>query len=165
MKVLVATGSKYGSTREVGQAIAHELTERGFDVDCLDAADVQGIHYYDALVIGSAVYGGLWRRDASALVSDNAEELRHRDVWLFSVGMSGVKTPGQQNTEAKELASLVKAREYKIFDGALDYDRLNMGEKAIIRALNPPKGDFRDFAAIRDWAGSVATELRSVAAL
>ncbi|WP_061962112.1 flavodoxin domain-containing protein [Demequina flava] len=165
MKVLVATGSKYGSTREVGEAIGAELTQRGFDVDVAEAADVKGVHFYDAFVIGSAVYGGLWRRDASALVSDNAEELRRRDVWLFSVGMSSVKTPGQQATEAKELASLVNAREYRLFDGALDYDRLNMGEKAIIRALNPPKGDFRDFAAIRDWAGSVATELRTVAAL
>ncbi|WP_062078831.1 flavodoxin domain-containing protein [Demequina globuliformis] len=165
MKILVATGSKYGSTREVGESIAAELSAVGFDVDCADAADVQGVHFYDAFVIGSAVYGGLWRRDASALVSDNAEELRHRDVWLFSVGMAGVKTPGQQTTEATQLASLVGARELRHFDGALDYERLNMGEKAIIRALNPPKGDFRDFAAIRDWSQSVATELRAVAAL
>ncbi|WP_062073164.1 flavodoxin domain-containing protein [Demequina sediminicola] len=165
MKVLVATGSKYGSTREIGNAIAGELSQLGFDVDCMDASDVLGIHFYDAVIVGSAVYGGLWRRDASALVSDNADELRRRDVWLFSVGMSGVKAPRQETNEPRELTSLVKAHEHHTFDGALDYDRLNVGEKAIIRALNPPKGDFRDFAAIRDWARGVATELRAVAAL
>lgn len=165
MKVLVATGSKYGATREVGEAIAAVLNEAGFEVDCAPAHEVTGIHYYDAFVIGSAVYGGLWRRDASALVREHSEELKNRDVWLFSVGMATVTTPNQEFEEAKELTALINAREHQRFDGALDYEKLNMGEKAIIRALNPPKGDFRDFAAIRDWASQVVTELRAVAAL
>lgn len=165
MKVLVATGSKYGSTREVGRVVADELTALGFDVDVADAFEVGGVHFYDAVVIGSAVYGGLWRRDASGLVRDNAEELRQRDVWLFSVGMATIKAPQQEFNEARELTSLIAAREHKTFDGALDYEKLNAGEKAIIRALNPPKGDFRDLAAVRDWAHGVAIELRAVAAL
>ena len=165
MKVLVATGSKYGSTREVGAAVAEELTTLGFDVDVADAFEVGGVHFYDAVILGSAVYGGLWRRDASGLIRENAEELRHRDVWLFSVGMATVKQPHQEFNEAKELTSLIAAREHKTFDGALDYEKLNAGEKAIIRALNPPQGDFRDFAEVRDWAQGVAAELRTVAAL
>ncbi|WP_084078317.1 flavodoxin domain-containing protein [Demequina sp. NBRC 110057] len=165
MKVLVTNGSKYGSTREVARVIAEELTSLGIDVDSADACEVAGVHFYDAIIIGSAVYGGLWRRDAAGLVREHAEELRHRDVWMFSVGMATVKQPHQEFNEARDLAQLVGAREHRTFDGALDYERLNAGEKAIIRALNPPKGDFRDFAEIRDWAHGVAIELRAVAAL
>lgn len=159
MKILVATGSKYGSTREVGQVIGETFTAQGFDVDVADAFDVSGVHFYDAIVIGSAVYGGLWRRDASALVRDNLNELRTRDVWLFSVGMETVVRPGQPLDEADALAVSVDAHDHARFAGALEYDRLNIGEKAIIRALNPPRGDFRDFAMIRDWAQRVAQEL------
>jgi len=165
MKVLVATGSKYGSTREVGRVIAGELAALGFEVDNQDACDVLGVHFYDAVIIGSAVYGGLWRRDASDLVRDHTLDLHEREVYLFSVGMEPVVRPGQPLDEAEGLARDVRAREHMRFAGALDYERLNVGEKAIIRALNPPKGDFRDFAAIRDWAQKVGTELRAVAAV
>ena len=164
MKVLVATGSKYGSTRELGAVIGAVLAEAEFEVDVRDAADVLSVTYYDAVVVGSAVYGGLWRRDASELLRDHLIELRRREVFLFSCGMETVVRPGQRLDEAESLARDVGAREHQRFPGALDYDRLNVGEKAIIRALNPPRGDFRDVAAVRGWAGRLATELREVAA-
>jgi menaquinone-dependent protoporphyrinogen oxidase len=31
-------------------------------------------------------------------------------------------------------------------------DKLNVGERALIKAINPPVGDFRDFDDIREWA-------------
>ncbi|MFV0634170.1 flavodoxin domain-containing protein [Demequina sp.] len=165
MKVLVATGSKYGSTREVGSVVASTLEEAGFEVDVQDACDVLSVTYYDAVVVGSAVYGGLWRRDASELVRDHMIELRRREVYMFSCGMETVVRPGQRLDEADALARDVGARKHQRFPGALDYDRLNVGEKAIIRALNPPRGDFRDMSAVRNWASRVATELQAVAAV
>ena len=165
MKVLVATGSKYGSTRELGAAIGEVLREDGFEVDVADACDVLSVTYYDAVVIGSAVYGGLWRRDAAELIRDHLIELRHREVYMFSVGMETVIRPGQRLDEADGLATDVGAQTHQRFPGALDYERLNVGEKAIIRALNPPKGDFRDFAAVRKWASDVGAQLRAVASV
>ncbi|MDN4481726.1 MULTISPECIES: flavodoxin domain-containing protein [Demequina] len=165
MKVLVTTGSKYGSTREVGRAIADELIALGFEVDFQDACDVLGVHFYDAIVVGSAVYGGLWRRDAAELIRDHVIDLHEREVYMFSVGMEPIVRPGQPLDEAEALARDVAARQHVRFPGCLQWDRLNVGEKAIIRALNPPKGDFRDFEEIRDWAQRVGAELRTVAAV
>ncbi len=164
MKVLVAVGSKYGATREVAQHVAEQIRSHGFEVDLEDACDVHGIHYYEAVVIGSAVYGGLWRRDASELVREHRDELRGKDVWMFSVGMETVVQPGQPLDEADGFAAEIEARDHARFPGALDWDKLNVGEKALIRVLNPPKGDFRDFAAVREWAEGVANELESIAA-
>ncbi len=165
MKVLVATGSKYGSTREIGRAIGEELMTLGFDVDVSDACDVLGVHFYDAVVVGSAVYGGLWRRDASDLLRDHVLDLRARGVYMFSVGMEPVVRPGQRLDEAEQLAASVKAKDHVRFSGALTWEKLNVGERAIIRALNPPKGDFRDFAAVREWANDVGLRLRAMAAV
>lgn len=163
MKVLVATGSKYGSTRGVGVAIGDKLQELGFDVDVRDACDVLGVQYYDAVLVGSAVYGGLWRRDASDLVRDHVLALRAREVYMFSVGMEPVVRPGQRLDEAEKLAYDVGAKEHVRFSGALNWDKLNVGERAMMRVLNPPKGDFRDFDEIAAWAQDVGFNLRAVA--
>ncbi|MDN4482001.1 flavodoxin domain-containing protein [Demequina lignilytica] len=164
MKVLVAVGSKYGATREVATRIAEDIRSHGFEVDLLDACDVQGIQYYEAVIIGSAVYGGLWRRDASALIKQHRDELIAKDVWLFSVGMETVVKPGQPLDESDGFAREVQAHDHARFPGAINWDRLNVGEKALIKALNPPMGDFRDFTAVREWAERVAAKLEELAA-
>lgn len=164
MKVLVAVGSKYGATREVAKRIAEEIGSHNFEVDLQDACDVQGIHYYEAVVLGSAVYGGLWRRDASGLVKAHRDELRTKDVWMFSVGMETVVKPGQPLDEADAFAREIGAHDHARFAGAISYDRLNVGEKALIKTLNPPLGDFRDFTAVRDWARGIAERLEAIAA-
>ncbi|MGC4173985.1 flavodoxin domain-containing protein [Demequina sp.] len=160
MKVLVTVGSKYGATREVGAAVAGVLRDNGFEVDFADACDVASVRFYDAAIIGSAVYGGLWRKDASALVRENAQMLRGRDVWLFSVGMTQVTKPDQPLDEAEELAVAAGAIEHKRFGGTIQFEKLNVGEKALIKAIAPPPGDFRDFEDIREWAETIAERLK-----
>ncbi len=86
--------------------------------------------------------------------------LRGRDVWLFSVGMTQVTKPDQPLDEAEALAVEAGAIEHKRFGGRIVVDKLNFGEKALIKAINPPIGDFRDFEEIRDWAHAVALRLQ-----
>lgn len=164
MKVLVTAGSKYGSTRGVARAIAEELASQGFEVEYMDAHEVLSVAAYDAVILGSAVYGGLWRRDAEELITTHASILARRDVWTFSVGIETVVTEGQPRDEAYDLAASIGAREHKRFTGALDPDKLNVGERALLEAINPPLGDFRDFEAVRDWARTVALDLSELAA-
>ena len=163
MKVLVAVGSKYGSSREVARAICGTLEAQGFDVECSDAADVRTVTPYDAVILGSAVYGGLWRRDASAMAKEHRVALRAREVWTFSVGIETVVVEGQPKDEAYGIAESIGAREHRRFTGALDPEKLNIGERALIRALDPPLGDFRDMADVRMWAESVGAQLRETA--
>ena len=163
MKVLVAVGSKYGSSRAVAKTIATTLEDQGFEVDFQDAADVRSVMPFDAVILGSAVYGGLWRRDASAMAKEHREALRLRDVWTFSVGMENVVVEGQPKDEAYGIAEAIGALEHKRFAGALDPDKLNIGERALIRALDPPLGDFRNFDDVTAWAQGIASHLREVA--
>lgn len=160
MKVLVAVGSKYGATREVGEAVVGVLRGYGFETDFADACDVSSVRFYNAIIVGSAVYGGLWRKDASSLIHDNAGTLRGRDVWLFSVGMTQVTKPDEPLNQAESLAQEAHAIEHKRFGGRIVLDKLNLGERALIKAIKPPIGDFRDFGEIRDWAEQVALQLQ-----
>ncbi|MFO7243898.1 MAG: flavodoxin domain-containing protein [Actinomycetes bacterium] len=165
MRVLVTAGSKYGSTREIAHVIAAELAAQGFEVDCLDAHEVLTVNPYDAIVVGSAVYGGLWRRDAEEFIAHHADVLVTRDVWTFSVGLETVVTPGEGHDEAKALGERIGARGHMRFTGALDPDRINEGERALLAPLNPPVGDFRDMARVREWAQEIGAQMAEIASL
>jgi menaquinone-dependent protoporphyrinogen oxidase len=84
MTVHVVVASKHGSTREVGEAIADEL-----GAEFRDASAVDGFDGADAVVLGSAIYGGRWLEPARKLVDERAEELVRLPTWLFSVGPIG----------------------------------------------------------------------------
>lgn len=165
MKVLVAVGSKYGATRELAQAVSEVLRDFGFDAVCHDAKDVDAVTAYDAVIIGSAVYGGFWRRDASGLIHDHLDELRLKPVWLFSSGPVGLPPrPAESAGEGDTLIDLVGARGHQVFSGYLNPDRLNFGERAIIRGLKASVGDYREWGQVKNWAREIAHQLTKIAA-
>ncbi len=165
VKVLIAVGSKYGATREIAQAISDVLKDAGHEAECFDAKDVEALDAYEAFVIGSALYGGFWRRDASELVHHHAEVLRAKPCWLFSSGPVGLPPrPTEADGEGERLASEIEARAHGSFSGCLNPDRLNFGERAIIRGLKASVGDYREWGLVKNWAKEIATQLDKVGA-
>jgi menaquinone-dependent protoporphyrinogen oxidase len=77
--------------------------------------------------------------------------------------MENVVVEGQPRDEAYGIAEAIGAREHRRFAGAIDLEKLNIGERALIRALDPPLGDFRDMADVRVWAEGIGVELREAA--
>jgi menaquinone-dependent protoporphyrinogen oxidase len=160
MRVLVAAASKHGSTSEIAQAIATELTVHGLQAEARDVAAVRTLDGYDAVVLGSAVYVGKWMSEAKAFVEANAERLRTLPVWLFSSGPLGeTPMPNEDPADVPELMTATGAREHRLLVGALDKDKLGLGERLVVRMVKAPYGDFRDPATIRQWADHIAGEL------
>src|SRR5262245_60714321 len=85
-KVLVAYGTKNGSTAGIADMIAAELAADGVAVDVQPAAQVRSIDGYDAVVLGGALYAGRWHRDARRFARRYAAGLRTLPVWVFSSG-------------------------------------------------------------------------------
>ncbi len=85
--MLVAYGTKHGATAEIAEAIARALSAAGWEVDVQRARRVRSLERYRAVVLGSAVYTGRWRRDALRLLQRSG--LGEREVWLFSSGPVG----------------------------------------------------------------------------
>lgn len=166
-KVLVAYGSKYGSTAEIAEAIGKAMRENGFDVDVLSADTVSDVTPYQAVVLGSAVYAGMWRKDAVKFLESQEAELAQRPVWLFSSGPTGEGDPvelldGWRLPEAQQsIADRISARDIAVFHGNMDEDKLNLGEKLIVKAIKGKFGDYRDWDAIRAWASQIGAALLS----
>jgi menaquinone-dependent protoporphyrinogen oxidase len=81
-------------------------------------------------------------------------------VWLFSCGPVGdPPTPEQDPVDVAEVLAATRAREHRVFAGKLVRKQLAFPERAIVSALRVPDGDFRDWPAITEWAGAIATAL------
>jgi menaquinone-dependent protoporphyrinogen oxidase len=165
-KVLVAYASKYGSTREIAEKIGVVLRDAGFAVDVLPAERAADVASYRAVVLGSAVYIGGWRKSAARFLKANERALSGRPVWLFSSGPTGRGDPvelvkGWRFPQALQpVADRVAPVDIALFQGAVDTQNLGFFGRLAIKNVKAPVGDFRDWNAITVWAGSIAAKLK-----
>jgi len=160
-RVLVAYASKHGSTKEIAEAIAAQLTDDGLSVDCISAEEVQSVEAYGAVVLGSAVYMKRWQKEARHLLKHQAAKLAERPLWVFSSGPCG-KSPDPTWAEPSHVIDRVEhlgARDHVVFGGRLPAEPSNFIEKAMVRDTPPEQADLRDWDAIRAWAQSISGEL------
>jgi menaquinone-dependent protoporphyrinogen oxidase len=163
MRVLVTSASRHGSTREIADAVATELRAADVAVDVRAVGDVADLDRYDAVVLGSAVYAGSWPREARRFVERHRAELARVPLWLFSsgpLGSDGPEPEGEPN-RVDDLVRATGAREHRVFPGKLDRVALGLVERLVVGVVGAPEGDFRDWDAVRDWAGSIAAALRA----
>jgi menaquinone-dependent protoporphyrinogen oxidase len=166
VRVLVAYGSKYGSTAEIANAIATTLRVAGLEVDVRRAREVRSLDRYRVVVLGSAVYMARWRRDAMRLLR-RPRELGAREVWLFSSGPVGEDKdePTEQRDRwtkpkrVEQLAAQVMANEHVVFGGRIS-DDAGFLRKRMAKNIRPGLRDRRDWSAIEAWAQSIADSLR-----
>jgi menaquinone-dependent protoporphyrinogen oxidase len=168
-KVLVVYASKYGATAEIAEQVGEGLKKAGLEVEVLPAEKVKDLAEYGAVVLGSAVYAGQWRKEASDFLQGNEQALKEMPVWLFSSGPTGEGDPvetmkGWRFPEALQpVADLIGPRDMAFFMGEIDMKKLNLPERMIIMAMKAPSGDFRDWETIESWAGGIAGELKRTA--
>ena len=164
-QVLVAYATKYGATAEIAEKIGQVLREAGLDTDVLPVKEVSDLSRYQAVVLGSAVYVGQWRKEAAKFLKANEKALAERQVWLFSSGPSGEgdavellqdwRFPGK----LQPIADRIQPRDIVVFHGAVDVEKLNFIERSMVKNVKAPIGDFRDWDAITSWATAIADEL------
>ena len=164
-QVLVAYATKYGATAEIAEKIGQTLRGAGLQADVLPARKAGDLDLYDAVVLGSAVYAGQWRKDAVTFLETNEAALAKRPVWLFSSGPTGEGDPvelmnGWRFPEAQQpIADRIGPRDIAFFGGELDMEKLNFGERLLIKGIKAPVGDFRDWDGIHAWTNEVAMVL------
>jgi len=167
-KVLVAYASKYGATKEIAEKIGMVLKDAGFAIDVLAADRVFDLAPYQAVVLGSAVYIGGWRRGAAKFLKANEKALAEKMVWLFSSGPTGHGDPvelvqGWRFPKAlQHIADRVKPRDIALFQGAAFPEKLSAIGRWMMKNVKAPLGDFRDWNAITVWAGTIAAKLKEI---
>ena len=164
--VLVAYATKYGATAEIADRIGQVLRDAGLRTDVLPVDRIGDLTAYKAVVLGSAVYIGQWRKEAATFLAANEKTLAERPVWLFSSGPTGKGDPaklmkGWRFPEAQQpIADRIRPRDVAIFHGVLNMKKLSLAERLVVKGIKAPVGDFRDWGAIASWATAIADALK-----
>ncbi|NLG98410.1 MAG: flavodoxin [Chloroflexi bacterium] len=162
--ILVGYATRYGSTREVAEAVAEELRGCGLAVDLKPVREVQTLESYRAVVLGAPLLMFHLHKDALRFLKQNRKALTERPVALFALGpVSAPYNEGEwQGSRAqldRDLASLpwLAPVSHVVFGGKFDPALLPFPVNKL--AGKAPATDLRDWEAIRTWASSLAEKI------
>jgi len=161
--VLVAFATKYGSTREVAEAVGDVLSRHGHRVEVLPAKDVRDVTGYEAVILGSALYYFMLHSDAKRFLARHRKTLASTPVALFALGPFH-DTPEEMASARGPVDKYVAKADWltpasvAIFGGRHEPSALRFPDNNPAMANMPPS-DARDWDAIRKWADELPAAL------
>jgi menaquinone-dependent protoporphyrinogen oxidase len=164
-KILVTYASRAGSTEGVAEAIGKTLSEGGTQVDVIPMAEVKDLSPYRAVVAGSAIRGSKWLPEAMQFMQAHRSTLEQKPFAMFTVCIT-MAMSNAENYRAgvsgwvAPVRALVHPLSEGLFAGMLDFSKLPFNWDTLMLRLTVafgvfPRGDHRDWNAIRAWAESL----------
>lgn len=162
-KILVAYASFCGTTGEVAEAIGRTLCQQGAKVEVRLLKNVSDVSSYDGAIVGSSVRSASWLPEAIEFVEKQKEKLKRIPVAYFLTCLALFKDTVESRRVARSYLNpvlkgvpAVQPVDQGLFAGVLDYGRLNMIYRMIMKSKmkeqGVPEGDFRNWEAIQAWA-------------
>jgi len=162
--ILIAYASKHGSTGEIAQAVAKNLQAAGHTADAVEIGKAASPQGYNAVVFAGPMYMGHIDGRIGKFSKRYARELGAIPVAGFVVCLAaavkdadGMAIAEKQLHEALAPATPVAEA---IFAGKLDPEKISWFQRWIMKKMNSPSGDFRDWDAINAFAKSLPETMK-----
>ncbi|NHJ14377.1 MAG: hypothetical protein EAX95_11915 [Candidatus Thorarchaeota archaeon] len=178
--ILIAYGTRYGSTEEVAERIKAILEEHDCSVHLLDVKSVKekkwpSLQNYNGVIVGSSIKMMKWMKEPKRFLQKYQRELNSADKILgVFVSSMGAAIPNQRQEIHDKCISEVM-HELRIqpaisdaFGGVFDFSpssrmgsidkrmarfaAMAMNEESDLRIDTDARNDFRDWDQIRDFA-------------
>ena len=164
MKILVAYATKAGSTAEVAAEIGRVVESKsGCKVDVHPVGKLKEVSGYDTVIIGSAIRAGKWLPEATKFVEKQRDALSQVPVAFFTVCLTLSEDTEENRREVAAyldpVREVLQPVDVGLFAGVMDYSKLSFLLRLMMKKMKSPEGDFRDWEAIRAWAGQVRARL------
>lgn len=162
--VLVGYATRYGSTKEVAEAVVATLRECGLTVDARPLRELRSLEGCGAVVVGAPLFMFHWHKDALNFLARHRQALTQRPVAVFALGPTHEPHDDEEWRTSRshldrELANFPWLAPIAItmFGGKFDPTQLRFPLNRL--AGTAPATDIRDWTAIRTWARDLATKL------
>ena len=160
--ILVVYASQGGSTAGIAKEIGKVLADQGARVDVLPVKEVKDLSPYTAVVTGSAIQGAKLLPESLDFIKTNQAELSKKPFAAFLVCITlSMKGSEKQLENVKKwldpVRVLVKPLNEGFFGGHINFKELPKNFAMLMFRLVTflgifPKGDKRDWEAVRAWA-------------
>jgi len=159
-KVLVAYGTRAGSTADVAERVAEVLNRNGFAAEAAGVKEVKDTAAYDAVVLGSSIRAGKLKPEVLRFLDKNKADLSAKPFAAFIVCLAMTGTDEKSRATASGYLDPVRLRAKPLseglFAGAYDPSKLGFAERTIMKMIKATPGDHRNWDEIEAWAASLA---------
>ncbi|MFW9996548.1 MAG: flavodoxin domain-containing protein [Candidatus Odinarchaeota archaeon] len=185
-KVLIAYGSRYGSTEEVSVKFKKIMENKGFDADLVNLKAKKGkipnINNYSGVLIGSSIRISRWTKEAKKFLKKNAREINSSKIMTGVFLCSGEAADPVKRPEAVDKYLVQVFNDlglelgdhilYDAFGGVFDLSTasnlgwmnkkiLNMVADEDPNIVRGEKNDLRDWDQINGFIDSFIRKLES----
>jgi menaquinone-dependent protoporphyrinogen oxidase len=171
-KVLILYASKKGSTAEVAAYLADVLRKHKIEVDVTNAAEFsKDVLDYDAVLIGTGIYHGMWLNSLWNTVRRLTEQLEKIPVWGFALCVRILEEDGEahilKHYLPRKVLNSINLKNFKFFAGRIEdltaTEVTSFAERYDGTYLQR-RGDFRDWEAIHRYADEIAKMIVAITA-
>jgi len=161
--VLVGYATRYGSTKEVAEAVAGTLRDNGLEAELAALKEIRSLDGYRAVIMGAPLLMFRWHRDARRFLARFQKALAGLPVAVFALGPM---TPDKEQEFVEARAQLdkellnypdFKPVDIQIFGGKFDLSKMGFPMNLFMKNTAP--SDIRDWNAIRAWAAGLKDSL------
>lgn len=157
--VLVAYGTRAGSTMEIAAAIALALENRNFKIHLCPVQEAAGPKEYSYIVIGSAIRMGSPLPEVVQYIEKHQTEFAGRPLACFAVHLTNEQDDAisrqKRSAYLDPIRKLLNLNHEGYFTGVYNPAKLPFLEVLMGKLMKSPVGDFRDWNAIRAWGESI----------
>ncbi len=179
-RILIAYGTRYGSTEEISQEIAKTLKEKGFEPELFNLGEGKSKNWpqlddFDGIIIGTSLKINSWKKQVKSFLDKNKIKFKNKKLGVFTCGAYAIAKPSEAKEDiAKRLMKNyeLEADIYNAFGGIIDFSEDSkigrtgqLALKLVGKGFSQDKSlkidmngrnDFRDWDKIRSFAESFA---------